>query len=148
MPDDNEDVLICLICGHENDEERDECSKCKTPFFSKEFQEFFKHPKVQDVPKHIQREIVMKSFSIVPGITVEGAEKLYKMGFKNFSDLVGKTLQDKHRKSGLHRTIARRIILTKLDEKDVDPATIDYTTLVRCVACQILIPKAVHRVVV
>jgi len=144
LPDD-EEVLYCLICGHSNVPDSDACTKCGTPFFRKEFDDYFEHigRQVPEARSH-KEKLAIASLFLVPGVNQRGARDLFKMGFKNFSDLVGATLKEDHRKHGLHRIIARRILLAKMEEHQVHEVTIDYTNLVRCVACHILMPKAIE----
>ena len=60
------------------------------------------------------REEAVERFQLIPGVTQTMAGKLYDRGVRSFSDLVGMSLPEAERKRGLHRIIARRLMLSGL----------------------------------
>lgn len=60
------------------------------------------------------REEAVQRFQLIPGVTQDMAIKLYDRGIKSFSDLIGMSLPEAERRRGLHRVIARRLMLSGL----------------------------------
>jgi rRNA maturation endonuclease Nob1 len=60
------------------------------------------------------RDEAVQRFQLIPGVTQDMAGKLYDKGIKSFSDLIGLSLPDTERRRGLHRIIARRLMLSGL----------------------------------
>ncbi len=79
---------------------------------------------------------VIKHFLMIPGMTKEMAIELYKEGLKDFASLIAKSMTQSQRNKGLHKVIARRIMLMDVAEGD---DAVDVTEKLECPICKTLV---------
>lgn len=93
--------MECQVCGEKYDSIVAVCPSCGgTP--DEEFQD------------DMARQEAVQRFQLIPGVTEDMADKLYDKGIRSFADLIGMSLPESERRRGLHRIIARRLMLSGL----------------------------------
>lgn len=107
--------IICSRCGTIFPEEELECKTC-----GKKFESFVAfcpscgQAPDRESPENGSRDEAVQRFQLIPGVTRDMASKLYDRGITSFADLIGMSLPESEKKRGLHRIIARRLMLSGL----------------------------------
>ncbi|MFQ6127833.1 MAG: hypothetical protein ACE5QW_02875 [Thermoplasmata archaeon] len=107
--------IICPRCGTIFPEKEAECEGCGAKFDSI----IAMCPSCggtidQEFHDDVGREEAVQRFQLIPGVTKDMASKLYDKGIRSFADLIEMSLPESERKRGLHRIIARRLMLSGL----------------------------------
>ncbi|MFQ5910519.1 MAG: hypothetical protein ACE5IJ_07350, partial [Thermoplasmata archaeon] len=107
--------IMCPRCGTIFPEEEVACQSCGEMFDSL----VALCPNCGGSPDNVApedggRQEAVQRFQLIPGVTQDMASKLYDKGIKSFADLIGMSLPEPERKRGLHRIIARRLMLSGL----------------------------------
>ncbi|MCJ2555804.1 MAG: hypothetical protein LN415_01675 [Candidatus Thermoplasmatota archaeon] len=116
--------MICPRCGTIFPEKEVECHSCGEAYDSYIAMCPSCGGTLEEEPTYdAGRGEAVHRFRLIPGVTEDMAGKLYDKGIKSFSDLIGMSLPPAERRRGLHRIIARRLMLSGLmltEKKDKD----------------------------
>jgi hypothetical protein len=74
-------------------------------------------------PPDRDRAAAVRSLRLVPGIDVAAAKRLYAKGYTDFSQILRDALPEEAARRGLHRTIARRLILAGMKGREDESRT-------------------------
>ncbi len=107
------DKGFCETCGTILMDGKVACEACGTSLQRFAFQCGFCGKKQGEEEKEIspERKETIENLMLVPGMTRETASELYDEGVKDFASLVGQSLTETQRRTGLHQKIARRIMM-------------------------------------
>lgn len=126
--------VVCPRCGTIFPDKRMVCERCGRIFSSC----IPICPNCGKVPGSDEDEIpeglrvaAIERFTLIPGITEEMAGRLYDRGIRTFAGLVERTLPENQRQRGLHRILARRILLSGL-KQEVPSKDVKTLTCTRC----------------
>jgi predicted amidophosphoribosyltransferase len=123
--------IMCPRCGTIYPEKEVKCDDCGEAYDSYIAMCPSCGGSLQDEVEYDEgREEAVQRFQLIPGVTDDMARKLYARGIKSFSDLIGMSLPDAERRRGLHRVIARRLMLSGL--MLTDKKTEDELACARC----------------
>jgi RNA polymerase subunit RPABC4/transcription elongation factor Spt4 len=124
----------CLICGASVDEDALKCPSCGTilPRQVRRCEHcgevmqayaatcpYCGRPRTkEEVADEVQRDEVIRRLTLAPGVDERVAAALYREGVRDFADVIALSLPESEREKGLHKILARRLIISELKKKE------------------------------
>ncbi len=132
------DKGFCETCGTILVDGKVTCEACGTslPRFAFQCEFCGKKKGEKETEVSPERTATIENFMLVPGMTRETASELFDEGVKDFATLIGQSLTERHRKTGLHQKIARRIMM--MDVVDGE-GRVEVSEKLECPICESLV---------
>ncbi len=135
----------CLICGASVDEDALKCPNCGT-LLPREVRRcrhcgevmqayaatcpYCGKPRDEAEPEDEgDRDEIIRRLALAPGVDEKVAAALYQDGVRDFAEVLALSLPESERKKGIHKMLARRLIISELKKRE---APEEYVPCPRC----------------